>query len=207
MATSNYRENHYVPQWYQRQFLPITGDKKFYYLDLKPESFLDATGRKRYKTALRKWGTNLCFKETDLYTTSFGNWGSTDIERYFFGRVDDNGCKACKYFENFTHPDANEKAFYDFLNFMSIQKFRTPKGLFYLSELTNLRDKNNVLLAMQRIQNLHCAIWTEAVWSIADATDSATKFILSDHPVTVYNEDCFPDLNGVRVIAILKFGD
>jgi len=32
----------------------------------------------------------------------------------------------------------------------------------------------------------------EAVWALVDATQTETKFILSDHPVTVYNRDCFP---------------
>jgi hypothetical protein len=30
------------------------------------------------------------------------------------------------------------------------------------------------------------------VWQIADASDSPTKFIISDHPVTVYNRACPP---------------
>lgn len=45
---------------------------------------------------------------------------------------------------------------------------------------------------MQEIQNLYCAIWAECVWQIADASTSPTKFILSDHPVTVYNRACPP---------------
>jgi hypothetical protein len=45
---------------------------------------------------------------------------------------------------------------------------------------------------LQRIQNLFCAIWTECVWQIADAVNSAVKFIVSDHPVTVYNRGCPP---------------
>ncbi len=79
------------------------------------------------------------------------------------------------------------------LNYMSIQKFRTPKGLKYLSALTTTRDKNQLLLDMQRLQNLHCAIWTESIWALVDANQSATKFLISDHPVTVYNHDVFPD--------------
>jgi hypothetical protein len=39
---------------------------------------------------------------------------------------------------------------------------------------------------------MFCALWTECIWSIADASNSETKFILSDHPVTVYNGECFP---------------
>lgn len=45
---------------------------------------------------------------------------------------------------------------------------------------------------MIRLQGLYGAIWTEGVWSIADASQSDTKFIISDHPVTVYNRKCGP---------------
>ena len=38
--------------------------------------------------------------------------------------------------------------------------------------------------------SMFCATWTECVWQIADASDSDTKFIISDHPVTVYNRAC-----------------
>jgi Protein of unknown function (DUF4238) len=78
------------------------------------------------------------------------------------------------------------------MNFMSVQKLRTPKGLGWLSGLPQGSDRNARLLLLQRIQNLYSAIWTECVWLIADATTSATKFIISDHPVTVYNRACFP---------------
>jgi hypothetical protein len=187
-----YHENHYVPQWYQRRFLPSAGEQKFYYLDLKPDQFRDSNGVMRQKTALHRWGTDRCFKHTDLYTTRLGNWHSTEIERFFFGRVDTKGREAIDYFANFVHPGASEAAFNDLLNYISVQKLRTPKGLAYLAAMTGLRDTNAVLLALQKYQNLHCAIWTEAVWCLLDATNSDTKFILSDHPVTLYNRDCFP---------------
>jgi hypothetical protein len=45
---------------------------------------------------------------------------------------------------------------------------------------------------MQRIQNIFGAIWAECIWQIADASKSPTKFIISDHPVVVYNRECFP---------------
>ncbi|MFO1152052.1 MAG: DUF4238 domain-containing protein [Rhodospirillales bacterium] len=192
MATDTYKENHYVPQWYQRRFLPSTGEQKFRYLDLRPETFLDEMGRLRQKTSLHRWGTNRCFKQTDLYTTRLGKWESTHIEQFFFGRVDDQGRKAVDYFTTFVHPSIDRDAFYALLNFMSVQKLRTPKGLAYLADQTELKSKNAILLAMQRLQHLHCAIWTESVWLIAEAADTTTKFIVSDHPITVYNEDCFP---------------
>ncbi len=75
---------------------------------------------------------------------------------------------------------------------MSIQKLRTPKGLAQFSELVRTSDKNLVLIRMQQLRQLYCALWTECIWSIADASQSETKFILSDHPVTVYNIGCPP---------------
>jgi hypothetical protein len=39
-----YKENHYVPRWYQERFLPLAGERKFCYLDLMPEQFRDPNG-------------------------------------------------------------------------------------------------------------------------------------------------------------------
>jgi len=47
-----YRENHYVPIWYQERFLPTEGERKFRYLDLAPERFRDPRGLTHTKTAL-----------------------------------------------------------------------------------------------------------------------------------------------------------
>lgn len=51
------------------------------------------------------------------------------------------------------------------------------------------------LFAMQQFKNLHCAIWGESVWALVDANTTSTKFIISDHPVTVCNRECFPERN------------
>jgi hypothetical protein len=48
------------------------------------------------------------------------------------------------------------------------------------------------LAAVVRFQQVFGAIWSECIWQIADATASPTKFIVSDHPVTVYNRECSP---------------
>jgi Protein of unknown function (DUF4238) len=195
MRSSNaYSTNHYVPQWYQRRFLATAGEAKFCYLDLTPETFVDAQGVRRHKTAMRRWGTPRCFQETDLYTTQFGSWQSTDIEQFFFGRVDRDGATAIDWFTRFDHRqfEVNSKAFHDLLSYMSVQKLRTPKGLAYVAGLAKTADKNEALVAMQKLQNLYCSIWGEAVWALVDANTTSTKFLISDHPVTVYNRDCFP---------------
>ena len=189
---ANYTRNHYVPQWYQYRFLPSQlAENKFFYLDLKPET-ISSQGHRYKRRAVVRWGPRNCFWEHDLYTTKFLGWESTEIEQKFFGAVDSAGRAAVEYFANFQHPSANHQAFHAMLPYMSIQKLRTPKGLGYLSNITRLNEKNAVLFKMQELQQIFCAVWTESIWSIADASTSETKFILSDHPITVYNQKCFP---------------
>lgn len=188
----NYKRNHYVPEWYQKRFLPDDlREKKFYYLDLNPETEF-SNGRAYKRNALLRWGPPHCFREDNLYTTEFGGWESTEIEEKFFGKIDSSGRTAVKYFTAFQHPSANGVAFNNLVLYMSIQKLRTPKGLAYLDDIVRLDDKNLVLIEMQRLQDMFCALWTECIWSIADASNSETKFIVSDHPVTIYNKECFP---------------
>ena len=194
-----YKENHYVPVWYQERFLPAEGERKFRYLDLTPDQFRDPRGILRTRKALHHWGAVSCFKETDLYTVKYGRYESTEIEQFFFGKVDVEGRKAVDFlsryqsFDDFRGDVNPEKVFNSLLNYMSIQKFRTPKGLRYLAIIARANDKNRLLIEMQRLQNLHCAIWTECVWALVSADETQTKFIISDHPVTVYNREVFPD--------------
>jgi hypothetical protein len=167
-------------------------EQKFRYLDLRPNQFADSKGIIRTKTALHRWGPTKCFQERDLYKTRFGPWESTEIEEKFFGRVDDRSPAAVEYFATFQHPSANSRAFHAFLPFASIQKLRTPKGLIELAKLTGTWERNALLQEMQRLQRLYCAIWSECIWALVDAHNSETKFILSDHPITVYNRLCPP---------------
>lgn len=198
MTGSPFRRNHYVPVWYQRRFIP-TGQKeqKYFYLDLKPENVVSGIHRYKRKSIL-KWGLKKCFCEHDLYTTRFGEWESTEIEEKFFGGVEKSGLSAIDYFSKFKHPSANGDLLNAFVPYMSIQKLRTPKGLANLSQLTNLKEKNEVLTTLQQLQTVYCAIWSECIWSIADASDSDTKFIVSDHPITIYNKGCFPESKWCR---------
>lgn len=40
---------------------------------------------------------------------------------------------------------------------------------------------------MLQYQQLYGSLWAESIWQIADANQSDTKFIVSDHPITLYN--------------------
>lgn len=188
-----YRRNHYVPIWYQERFLPLTlKERKFHYLDLKPETVIAPTGHRYKRNELLRWGPPSCFYQDDLYTTRFGNFESTEIEEMFFGRLDNDAPSAVEHYATFEHPNYSEDAFRTLLPYMSVQKMRTPKGLAAFAEFIRVTDPNVVLFKLQELRQMWCATWTDCVWLIADASQSATKFIVTDHPVTVYNAKCFP---------------
>jgi Protein of unknown function (DUF4238) len=191
--STEYRHNHYVPEWYQKRFIPADQvNRELYLLNLAPGTFLDSRGVSHPRKALRRLGFKHCFAETDLYTTYFGSAESTEIEKQFFGEIDNNGRRAVSYFADFAHPSVSGTAFKNLMLYMSTQKLRTPKGLGWLGTQARTADRQEALRLMLELRRVHCAIWAECVWLIADASQSDTKFIVSDHPVTVYNRRCGP---------------
>ncbi len=178
------RENHYVPQWYQKGF---TKNKSslIYHLELN-KTVTNSNGdvikiNKSYKRSVDK-----IFRIKDLYTTSFGAILIDEIEDKFFGKIDATGSKAIRAFiEN--KPEYIHKRFQDFFDFIDIQKLRTPKGLDWIKQQYSYLDKNSLLIEMQALNKQYITIWTEGVREIISAKKSNTKFIFSDHPVTTYN--------------------
>lgn len=193
MGTHEFRHNHYVPVWYQKRFIsPQQQDRELFYLDLHPGTFRDSRGVAHPHKAVRKLGFKYCFAEHDLYTRRFGTQESTRMEQLFFGRIDEQGKSAVEYFAGFQHPSVNGEAFNDLMRYMSTQKLRTPKGLGWLKQVARTDDREEVLHLVVEYQQVHCVIWTECVWAIVDAESSDTKFLVSDHPVTIYNRRCGP---------------
>lgn len=191
--SNEYRRNHYIPEWYQKRFIRAEQrDNELYYLDLTPGSWVDPRGVVHRNKALKHQGFKHCFAEWDLYTRTFGEARSTEIEQIFFGKIDSDGKRAVEYFTDFAHPSVDGDAFQALMMYMSTQKLRTPKGLGWLGDQIRTTDQRRILHAMIELRQLHCAIWAECVWLIADASQSETKFIISDHPVTVYNRACGP---------------
>jgi len=76
--------------------------------------------------------------------------------------------------------------------YIDIQKLRTPKGLAWLKSQYPSLTQNELMMEMQAIRMMHCRIWSEGVREIVSAADSAIKFIISDHPVTVFNPGAPP---------------
>lgn len=186
-----YRHNHYVPEWYQKRFLP-EGVSRQYYLDLRPDTVVQ-NGHKFTRNARNRWGPGKCFAQDDLYTTKWGGLNNTDIEKFFFGKWDSAAPKALDHFASFRFREGSHEAFETILPYLSLQKLRTPQGIRWLSQLFGTKDSNQTLIDLQRVLQIFCATWTECVWQIADATDSPTKFIISDNPVVTYNRECQPN--------------
>jgi hypothetical protein len=191
--SSEFRKQHYVPRWYQERFFPADiSERKFYYLDMRPDIIETGKDLGITRSPLLRWGTKRCFRQEDLYTTTFADGVNVDIEKFFFGPIDSAGQRAVEHFAAFEHPNWSEEAFNNLLPYMSVQKLRTPKGLGGINMINRATDRNAVLFFIQQVRDLYCATWSESIWQIADASQSPTKFIVSDHPVAVYNRGCFP---------------
>lgn len=139
-----------------------------------------------------EWGPDRCFAQDDLYTTNWGYIANVDIEKFFFGKLDTEGKASVEWATKYDHSDFDGEALRTFLRYLSVQKLRTPRGLAWLRHATGSGSKDFTLEEMQRLQQIFCATWSDAVWQIADASQSDTKLIVSDHPVTIYNRDCPP---------------
>jgi hypothetical protein len=193
-VSADYRRNHYVPVWYQKRFIPPSHEKReLFYLDLRPTNgYRDGSGRFHLESGPRRLGPRWCFYEQDLYTTHLQTQPSTEIERILFGRIDSDGKQAVEAFGSFSYQREALLSFHPLLDYLSAQKFRTPKGLRWLESQVETHHRDGLLSLMVQLRNIYQAIWAECVWMIADASECDTKFIVSDHPVTVYNRSCGP---------------
>ena len=185
--------NHYVPQWYQRRFIP-TGlkEQKLYYLDLTPDRVTRPAGCFYYRNEIRRLGPVNCFAQQHLYTLFFGEHAADVIEKRFFGAIDRLGADAVDFFSNYTVSNKSEAPLNNLLRYLDAQKLRTPKGLDCLKHMSRGSSHQVALQLMGQLWQLHVTIWMEGVWEIVECGQSETKFIISDHPVSTYNKRLFP---------------
>jgi hypothetical protein len=188
---SKTRNNHYVPQWYQEGFFDA-GRNTLAYLDMKPPQTVLRDGRIVTHKANFDAPTSRAFQQRDLYSTFFGTSVNDEIERRLFGDIDTRGAKAIKAFSG---TDLREwhRHYRTLFEYIDIQKIRTPKGLDWLRAQYPTLTQNELMFEMQGIQMMHCTIWTEGVREIVSAEEADVKFIISDHPVTVYNHAVPPE--------------
>lgn len=182
------RDNHYVPQWYQKGFMD---ERRNELRHIKKKSIPFPGGTVKTVDS-KKWYTSAqMFYQTDLYTTFFADEINDEIEKKLFGYIDGNGSEAVKAFLTDDEGKWHEN-FEDFFVYLDAQKLRTPKGLDWIQSKYPSLHKNELLREMQALRTIHCTLWAEGVRELVSAEDSKVKFIVSDHPVTVYNYACPP---------------
>ena len=115
-----------------------------------------------------------------------------EIERKLFGDIDTRGADAVRAFVG-EDIDEWRRHFIAFFEYLDVQKIRTPKGLDWLSAQYPRLTQNDLMFEMQGIRMMHCTIWTEGVREIVSAQAADVKFIVSDHPVTIYNHAMLPE--------------
>ncbi|AUZ84772.1 DUF4238 domain-containing protein [Methylophaga nitratireducenticrescens] len=183
------RNNHFVPQWYQKGFL-VEPENKLHHLKRRKIYLKDQSTKivfsKNFFTPAQ------CFYEKDIYSTFFGKVVNDDIEKRLFGQIDDKGFDAVKAFLS-DDPAKWHHHFQDFFIFLDAQKIRTPKGLDWVKYKYSELNQIQLMTEMQALRTIHCTVWAESVRELVSANESDIKFILSDHPVTIYNYACPPD--------------
>ncbi|WP_035480494.1 DUF4238 domain-containing protein [Aliagarivorans marinus] len=186
MAT---KDNHYIPQWYQKGFMSER-DNQLCHLARKeitlPNGELKIVESCKWYTPAQR------FYEEHLYSTFFGNQVNDEIEQKLFGPIDDNGSKAVRGFLTDDQGQWHQN-FEDFFTYLDAQKLRTPKGLDWIRSKYPELNQLQLMIEMQSLRSLHCTLWAEGVRELVSAEESEVKFIVSDHPITVYNYACPPD--------------
>ncbi|TKT72587.1 DUF4238 domain-containing protein [Afipia massiliensis] len=188
---SKTRNNHYVPQWYQEGFFEA-GSNTLAYLDVNPTRRVLEDGRVITERALFDAPTSRAFRQFDLYSTFFGTSINDEIERRLFGDIDARGSNAIRAFAG-SDASRQHRHFQTLFEYIDIQKIRTPKGLDWLKTQYPTLSQNELMFEMQGIRMMHCTIWAEGVREIVSAEDADIKFIVSDHPVTIYNPAAPPE--------------
>ena len=185
------RENHYVPRWYQRGF-QAKGQHKLHVLNLRPADKPLPNGESLAEQEVEELGPKLAFKEHDLYTTRFGQQLNDEIETFLFGRIDKRGADAVRAWIAGNYVQSHH-GFQDFFEYLDAQKLRTPKGLDWISKHYQGLPQLELMRQMQALRQMHATMWSECVREIVSAAKSSVKFLVSDHPVTIYHPKLHPD--------------
>jgi hypothetical protein len=175
----------------------LPGQTEFFLLDLHPAVTVHNGVPHKHRELFRSVPTR-CFFKDDLYTLTFDRGTTDEMERWFFGKIDSMGHAAVSHIADFqgvtnSVTQGAEKsgmdAFRDLPAYMGAQRFRVPRGLDDIKTRAAWQDdrhKNKVLAALASLFQSYTTMWMEGVWEIVRARQSATKFIVTDDPVTLY---------------------
>lgn len=176
------RENHYVPEWYQRGFRVNDADTWFLQISA-PRQRPDGT---EILVRPRQRPPKACFWQNDLYITRFGEYFNDQIETVLFQGIDDAGAKAVRAFIGGDPAQVHDQ-YQPMLAYLGAQKLRTPKGLDWIRSRYPALSQIELMREMQHLRQMFGTLWAECVHEVVSAQDSEVKFLLTDHPVTTFN--------------------
>lgn len=176
------RKNHYVPVWYQTGFKLSANDN--WLLDIStPRLRSDGTP---IVLPPRRRPAKSSFWENELYVTRFGEVINDEVETVLFQEIDNYGADAVRAFV-----DGDERAMHyqleSLLSYLGAQKLRTPKGLAWIKARYPALSQVEVLTELQHLRHMFGTLWGESVREIVSAESSEVKFLVTDHPVTMFN--------------------
>ncbi len=176
------RKNHYVPVWYQAGFQSNATHN--WLLDILPPRLRpDSTP---IILQPRRRSAKSSFWENELYVTRFGEVINDDVETVLFQEIDNYGADAVRAFV-----DGDERAMHyrleSLLSFMGAQKLRTPKGMAWIQARYPALSQAELLIELQHLRHMFGTLWAESVREIVSADSSEVKFLVTDHPVTMFN--------------------
>ena len=202
-----YKNQHYVPKWFQRSFIP--NDKgQYWYLDLKPVIIGRPDGQNEIKTP-SFWGVGRCFCKDDFYRNLLFK-DPNYLEKTFYGDIDDKGARGIQTLFS-PYGVGSKERFSDFLDFMDTLRLRTPKGIILVKkylfpkhvQASKISLDEIILDNIRRIRGMHQTLWTEGVWFYLSAEKSSSKFIISDHPVVFFNKKISPANERLDIFMLL----
>jgi len=176
------RKNHYVPVWYQTGFQLNANDN--WLLDIStPRLRPDGTP---IVLPPRRRPAKSSFWENELYVTRFGEVINDEVETVLFQEIDNHGADAVRAFV-----DGDERAMHyqlaSLLSYLGAQKLRTPKGLAWIQARYPALSQVELLTELQHLRHIFGILWGESVREIVSAESSEVKFLVTDHPVTMFN--------------------
>ncbi len=123
----------------------------------------------------------------------FGKAFTDMLEKSFFGTVDKRGAAATAFFDSYEGIKAGtNETFRELIMYMGAQRFRTPRGLEWITRQMGAKNQTQALIFMRNLFGLYGTMWMEGVWEFAKAKKSPTKFIISDEPITFFNRKIYP---------------
>lgn len=160
--SNEYQRNHYIPEYYLRNFTNV--DNFFYVYDKKA----------KYKNVLRKSPKNICF-EWDRYTMYFNNEPYKELEKNTYGYFDNKHSKIFKLLSQARQKgfDWNMEAIETVEMFVPLTYWRSPisdKELLERIKDTNFIKETGLIMSDENGTNIE---WT----------DDFTKTFLDDENI------------------------